>query len=648
MSEVDLYQGHEFNLNSLFNEDIKFRIPIYQRNYAWGGREIEQLLKDISENKDAKYYLGTLVLYENGDFYDVIDGQQRITTLFLLMQWLSKEKQMISDGKGLHQLYFESRPKTRSFIELLKAKDKKSEVIRLCETFEGLNSFTSAISVIQKFFEKRIENVELNNFEQSLKKTHLFATALPKKTNVNHYFEIMNNRGEQLEQHEILKARLLDRLADRYDKGQFSKLWDACSQMDNHAQYYMDVKARQSLFGDDYNNFPSDEIVESFIHSKDIDKPEDTENTFENPKTPTKKKTGISILKNHIVSDNFKQELDRNKDEKFQSIIDFENFLLHVLSIYTGTKINLEDKNLISNFENVQDLSPFDFIKKLLQVRFLFDKYVVKREIDENIGDWNWVIKDFERDSKSFVQNNTFEDRNENRKMVMLQSMFQVSYSTNTNKTWLRNLLEFLIRKEYGHFNDLDANLWNEMKTRYNSFVSKEHEKSFTGFNGLDTPRAIFNFLDYLLWLKYWEVFIEKSDPAFESEPNGLFLKAIGNLKEKFDRFKFVQRNSIEHLFPQSKIGDLEMNVSPEGSKEETINSFGNLCLISSSSNSTYNKEHPKFKKSKATGKNESLKQQIMFDMMEGGDWNQKKIEMHHKEAMDLLNENLKEVSNFD
>ena len=71
-----------------------YKIPIYQRNYAWGDKEITQLIQDIadyiSSEKDKKhYYIGTLVVYERRDageiFYETIDGQQRLTTLSILV-----------------------------------------------------------------------------------------------------------------------------------------------------------------------------------------------------------------------------------------------------------------------------------------------------------------------------------------------------------------------------------------------------------------------------------------------------------------------------------------------------------------------------------------------------------------------------------
>ena len=74
-------------------EAKKYVIPIYQRNYAWEEDEITALIKDIYDswrkNDNAPYYIGTLVTYKRGDNeYEVIDGQQRLTTIYIILNAL--------------------------------------------------------------------------------------------------------------------------------------------------------------------------------------------------------------------------------------------------------------------------------------------------------------------------------------------------------------------------------------------------------------------------------------------------------------------------------------------------------------------------------------------------------------------------------
>ena len=72
---------------------VTYKIPVYQRNYAWEEEQVTALIKDIydswQKNPLAQYYIGTLVTYKRNDMeYEVIDGQQRLTTIYLIIKAL--------------------------------------------------------------------------------------------------------------------------------------------------------------------------------------------------------------------------------------------------------------------------------------------------------------------------------------------------------------------------------------------------------------------------------------------------------------------------------------------------------------------------------------------------------------------------------
>ena len=73
-------------------KDFKFEIPFYQRAYSWRKQDIEKLISDISA-KDG-HYLGNIVVKQNGDNkFIIIDGQQRLTTIYIIFMALRvKEK----------------------------------------------------------------------------------------------------------------------------------------------------------------------------------------------------------------------------------------------------------------------------------------------------------------------------------------------------------------------------------------------------------------------------------------------------------------------------------------------------------------------------------------------------------------------------
>src|SRR4051812_18522377 len=83
-------ENHKYSIEEAFRECF-YVVPDYQREYVWTDKEVQQLLDDINEQVDAgsasEYFIG-IVLVSPGSSdsaYEVIDGQQRLTTLFLLL-----------------------------------------------------------------------------------------------------------------------------------------------------------------------------------------------------------------------------------------------------------------------------------------------------------------------------------------------------------------------------------------------------------------------------------------------------------------------------------------------------------------------------------------------------------------------------------
>lgn len=81
------------NLRCVFHSNLV--IPDYQRDYCWGRKEIDTLVKSLSEVKDNEpYHLGTIILQDKDNQYNVIDGQQRLTTLTLYLRELGYDDSM--------------------------------------------------------------------------------------------------------------------------------------------------------------------------------------------------------------------------------------------------------------------------------------------------------------------------------------------------------------------------------------------------------------------------------------------------------------------------------------------------------------------------------------------------------------------------
>lgn len=87
----DIFKPHSLTIKALFgNQDALYQIPRYQRPYSWGDEQLEKLWDDIMEAKESEpnYFLGSIITakpQENSNYLDVVDGQQRLTTLLILL-----------------------------------------------------------------------------------------------------------------------------------------------------------------------------------------------------------------------------------------------------------------------------------------------------------------------------------------------------------------------------------------------------------------------------------------------------------------------------------------------------------------------------------------------------------------------------------
>ena len=222
LEERSIYQVY------LESQETKtYVIPVYQRNYAWEENEITDLIKDVYDsfhkNPQAPYYIGTLVTFKRGDSkYEVIDGQQRLTTIYIILKTI-----------GIQQIRNELTYSARKIsAATLKHQDNYPELGE--EEDLGIRNG-------YKYAEKAINNLvnesERQAFEQFfLHKVHLIHYNVPKDVDLNHYFEVMNSRGEQLEKHEIVKSTLSQYLKDKTEMATFSRVWEACSEMNVYIQ----------------------------------------------------------------------------------------------------------------------------------------------------------------------------------------------------------------------------------------------------------------------------------------------------------------------------------------------------------------------------------------------------------------------------
>jgi hypothetical protein len=142
-----------------------FIVPSYQRGYRWGKDEVNRLLEDIIKNGQNNYCLQPIVIRTIEDKYELIDGQQRLTTLFLIYKYLNKiSKGFLSNPK--FRLKYDTRDDNENF--LLDLDESKKEltidyffIIQAYETidrwFTSQEKKETAMTNINKYFDENVK-----------------------------------------------------------------------------------------------------------------------------------------------------------------------------------------------------------------------------------------------------------------------------------------------------------------------------------------------------------------------------------------------------------------------------------------------------------------------------------------------------------
>lgn len=651
-------------------EKATYEIPIYQRNYAWEKEEISTLVQDVYDAFIAEkqiYFVGTLVSFCKGEqVYEVIDGQQRLTAINLILSAF--------DIPVKNKLTYKARKKSNDTIAAIPD-------FEIDEKDYGIvNGFKYAKIAIDEIITSEVREEYKKYFQNNV---HIIHYQVPKDIDLNHYFEIMNSRGEQLEKHEIIKARLIQVLNKR-DKAKFSCIWEYCSAMNVYIQqkYSSNEERAVHIFG---------KHLDGFVYIEDFDKLPDVKDADNMLK--------ISELINAKNSYDIQNE-DSDIDT-FQPIIDFPNFLLIVLKLtrmeeksFKPENFNLDDKELLNEFDKVNISTRFvkKFGYNLLMAKYFLDNYIIHHSNeDDTVYDNPWKLQYWHKEGnkkkskaypKNLMGNSIIQD-----KLVHILSMFEVSFAARQRKNYLFYCLLYLFRSEDWdldnyyefvrgladkYFKDvyLDLDMLNESNVpkpgSFDAAVLFDNEldiniynnnQDFVSIYGDGTikskgiPLFIFNYLDYRLWEKYADELSGKNIKEGRKERN-TFFASIGcsdfGLKV-FEQFYFSRtRRSLEHYYPQANADGKDNRPDLE-----QINCLGNYAMIGNEANSSGSNWSPKVKLDHyldASGKIRqvsvaSIKFMIMMqkckdnqDIREyGEEWNFEDIKEHQEKILEVL-----------
>ncbi|WP_231996619.1 DUF262 domain-containing protein [Helicobacter cinaedi] len=219
----------ESTLEGFFQGEKQFFIPVYQRAYSWEEPQWKIFLEDLEEATKGEnhYFFGNVLLEKDGNNrLDIIDGQQRLTTIIIFVRCLVN----VLDSKGydkeqleyIKQDYLENRKKPK-LNALEYDRDYFYDVIIANSDNKHKPQTPSQKRILEakKFFTKELKSKEITQLEEILKamqKAQIIKLEFDNKKDSVLMFELQNNRGKDLTNMEKLKSYLAYQIYTYSDK----------------------------------------------------------------------------------------------------------------------------------------------------------------------------------------------------------------------------------------------------------------------------------------------------------------------------------------------------------------------------------------------------------------------------------------------
>lgn len=670
-------------LCGIVNKNIQFNIPIYQRLYVWKELQVNKLLEDIFDaysREEDNYYLGGVVTYSNGEKLDLIDGQQRFTTLWLICMVISSIEPNVYDemkrfcgNRQELRIQFAIRPQITEFLlGLLEKKQNEDDNIN---QVSDVKNMIDAIGHIKAFCEADEHRAFLKEFASFLmKNVILIQTEIPEETDLNKLFELINGRGQQLSQTDILKSHILDLIRKETCENEdqlvrCGQIWNACADMNEYVEYNIQQEdssltwRERLIYDKEYDNDEEGSIADfgTDFFDKYIQNP-----VKDDLNAPQKSLSLIDIVENSLF-----ENMDKNYDDEhtntnsngreIRSIVSFPMLLLYTLRIFLienklriyGKKERCDidffnEKSLLKIFEPAveqmqKDKSACAFIKLLWKVRVLFDKNIVKwvkedgeteevltlRALRVSMDKQNGNIR-VHRDSASNGNNIT--------EMTQLQSILYFSqpriyelwicpfiyHSFNENDPndllkYLKQLDNVLLCIPYETNQDMLWRTYHVMTNGLGNYTGTDFYDYFRNLaekeDGCEFAHYLFYKMEFMLW---WNNKRTNAYPDWNS-------------------YRLTSKNSVEHINPQTP--------KYHQSQISYLNTFGNLVLVSREVNSSYSNKSFKEKQAQFIDKKrhnglqiDSLKSDVIYST-KVEEWGDDECKNHLQHMKDIAKE---------
>lgn len=631
---------------------LGFLVASYQRPYVWKSEDVNNLFDDILRahlNGERRYFIGNTLSARRGTtenpMYELIDGQQRTTSLMLIsiaFQSLGVDCPLAKVALlgNESRLSFEIRDSVKNLLGSFAglgaehATRPSAEEIAKDPYLWPLDANLQAIQQQVKKLrdgellidEKKVDVKEATDFLYH--KVIWVNNIVPASMDLNRLFYSMNTAGIQLQPVDLLKARLLGKI--KTEKLLYSTIWQACEHLDN----YFEDNLRSSFSNGRWNELKYKDLR---VFTTDFDPKQDVLSTESASRLSLacllNKETALPEAGESKKEPNAATEESEAPVVYCRSIISFDLLLIHALWIYAvrngwpDLEPRIHAGNLLACFEallNRDETHIKGFFLLLWQIRHQFDEWVVK-----------WVQRDDSEEKQlrltsiSFSQNRINRTAKEPSELVQLQAVRNFT-GERSAQYWLTPLLAELVANP-----DLDESqvlaILERLDNQLSLTTETQKEASFKlAKNGQPELKS---------WEQQKQHFCESKGTSFEHYwfqklEYLLWKQGDRNKNEKLRRYRITSKNSVEHVYPQNE---------EHGSAlpNDLLHAFGNLALLSPGENSSYSNQDVGKKKIDFEKKIEyqSLKLKEIFELYEQhpSGWTAEKIKKHQENMIEIL-----------
>lgn len=395
--------------------DSYYRVPDYQRPYSWGSEQIEQLFDDLfdafndSENPSkTSYFLGPIILIKTKDDFEIVDGQQRLTTLTILFcvlrdLYLKDDDIIINSirsvtGKKNYRLRLVTQFDQQNKFEKEILEKVKLPTKELSTAEREKDKFTNAVLIFKERLDKLTEEKRRQLTDFILDNAVMITITCSNKSYAIKLFQVLNSRGLDLYPSDLIKSYLYGKCAED-KRGQFTSSWrqieEICSNVEEdltdmftvYEYYLLASNPKKSLYDELEAKFKSEDPNTAIYKFKNF------VDAFKGIYTSDSKIIySFYYLPNQVF---WKAVLTTARVENLEPFEDFckdvsRMYYLYWIGGYTSSKVKQITFNII---EWIKQKKTINYIEDGIAKKLVEDDVIsrARRNLDNDAYDESWL-----------------------------------------------------------------------------------------------------------------------------------------------------------------------------------------------------------------------------------------------------------------